>query len=394
MKKTTNIFLLLALVCFTTCKKDDLKLDLEYDVDIKNLGLVIDYIDSVRNIPVERSYLLTPDQNSGHNFAYPELTVLKDSSLMMVAKSSNANIEDFAKADLIKLISNNRGRTWKKGEYFSTAFPDAINSSMPSIVRIDENRLLLIYLVKYNNKRIVLKCEESSDNGKTWSAPKTIYGENEGYQIINNSRAILAGSRVIIPVCIPHGGNMNNYLKQKPSMLIYCYYSDDYGKTWKKTKAFSTPKYDLLEPGIVWLKDKELLMTIRTDVGKVLFARSYNLGDNWQFEESNINSPSSPQSIKRIPGTNTLVMVWNDNNQNSSSHGGNRSPLSLATSINKGKKWKKVFNLEPFNNFSKDHSYVAIEFDNDFAYFLYNERNNTNSSFAIKMSKIKLKDLE
>jgi len=371
-------------------KKNSLELDLEYVSNIPNDGLKITIKEGLKDIKVERTYLLTEGQYKGYNYAYPEIIKLNDTSLMMVAKSSVANIQDFANADLIKLLSFDKGKTWKEGNYTSTPFPGAINSSMPSILRIDKNKLVLIYLVKYSDNRIDLKIENSDDNGKTWSVPSTIYGENQGYQIINNSRAILVGKTIYLPVCIPDGGTMNSYLKGATSLAVFYYYSEDYGKSWKKSKAIKSPIYDLLEPGLTSINNKELLYNIRTDKGKVLFARSFDLGQTWRLEESNINSPSSPQTIKRIPGTDKLIMVWNDSQLNVATHGGNRSPLSLATSSDGGRSWTKLLNLEPFNNYVKDYAYVAIEFDDEYAYFAYNERDNKKSSFAIKMSKIKL----
>lgn len=392
-----RIILLLFFISFMfdSCdKKVSPEIELEYDANVPNDGLKINIKDGLKEIKVEKTYLLTEGQYRGYNYAYPEIIKLNDTSLMMVAKSSVANIQDFANADLIKLLSFDKGKTWREGNYTSTPFPGAINSSMPSILRINENKLLLIYLVKYNDDRIDLKVEDSEDNGRTWSAPRTIFGENQGYQIINNSRAILAGKTIFLPVCIPDGGTIKSYLKGQTSLSIFYYYSEDFGKSWKKSKAIRSSQYDLLEPGLIFNGNKELLYNIRTDKGKVLFARSFDFGKNWRFEESNINSPSSPQTIKRIPGTDKLIMVWNDSQFNVSTHGGNRSPLSLASSSDGGRNWTKLLNLEPFNNYVKDYAYVAIEFDNEYAYFAYNERDNKTSSFAIKMSKIKLSSLK
>ncbi len=375
-------------------KKDSSVMDLKYEENIPNDGLKVNILNDVRDINVESSYLLTEGQYKGYNYAYPEIIKLNDTSLMMVAKASVSNIQDFANADLIKLLSFDKGRTWKEGNYTSTLFPGALNTSMPSILRIDKNKLILIYLVKYSDSRIDLKIENSEDNGKTWGLPKTIYGENQGYQIINNSRAILLGKTIYLPVCMPDGGSMKSYLQGKPSLYIFYYYSDDFGKTWKKSKAIKSPTYDLLEPGLTPITSKELLYNIRTDKGKVLFARSLDLGQTWRMEESNINSPSSPQTIKKIPGTDKLIMVWNDSQLNVATHGGNRSPLSLATSSDGGRTWTKLLNIETSNNYAKDYAYVAIEFDNEYVYLAYNERNNKTSSFAIKMSKIKLSSLK
>lgn len=387
-------FVFLTLVFFGCKKTAKVKLDLDIDQNLENRGEVIKLDTTLKSLKVGYKYILLANKNSSYNYAYPEITVLGQNNLMMVAKSSAANIEDFTQADLIKMVSKDDGKTWQEEGYTSTKFPNAINSSMPSIVRISKSKLVLIYFVKYSNKRIDLMIEESLDNGVTWSDPKIIYKEDQGYQIINNSRAVFHNGRIILPVCIPVDGNMSNYLKEQGSLMVFNYYSDDEGKTWTKSRVIRNEKRDLLEPGIVAVGENELLMNIRTDVGKVLFVRSENNGSTWHFEESNFHSPSSPQTIKRIPKTDTLLMVWNDNVKNVNVHGGNRSPLSLAISTNRGYNWHKIYEIEPFNGFSKDHGYVAIEFDDEFVFIAYNERRNDNTSFAIKLARFKRSDLK
>ncbi|ULT28261.1 hypothetical protein KUH03_17700 [Sphingobacterium sp. E70] len=114
-----KIRIVLLLFCmsfiFNSCsKKDPLEIDLEYDVDIPNDGLKINIKDGLKEIKVEKTYLLTEGQYKGYNYAYPEIIKLNDTSLMMVAKSSVANIQDFANADLIKLLSFDKGKLGEK----------------------------------------------------------------------------------------------------------------------------------------------------------------------------------------------------------------------------------------------------------------------------------------
>lgn len=390
-----NIFpAFLLLILIFSCKKNEINLDLEYNDKVPNIGQVVNIEHAlINNVKLVKRYLIPYSNDSLDNYAYPEISSLNDSTLIMIAKSSKSNIVDNGKASLIQLLSSNKGLTWQKSLDFSKSFPKAINSSMPSLVRINKNKVLLIYLIKYSNKRIDLKVEVSNDNCKTWGSPITIGGENVGYQIINNSRAIKIGKRILIPVSIPDKGNMSTYRVGNSKLSVFCYYSDDEGLTWNKTKAIRTDKYDLLEPGIVSVGGNEILMNIRTDIGKVLFARSFDLGLNWQFEESNIESPSSPQTIVKIPNSNNLVMVWNDNNKNVSIHGGNRSPLSLAVSSNSGKNWKKLLNIESEDRSKKDYSYSAIQFDEEYIYIVYNERDNLTGKFAVKMTRLLINDI-
>src|SRR5690606_14354191 len=144
----------------------------------------------------------------------------------------------------------------------------------------------------------------------------------------------------------------------------FYYYSDDKGKTWRKSSIVSN-RMALFEPGITALSDNELLMNIRTNLGTVLFARSHDQGARWAFEGSNIKSPSSPQKVARIPGTDSLLMVWNYTDYIAHQHGANRSPLSLAVSTDKGYNWKRMVDLETSPGYINDYAYPAILIEKD-----------------------------
>ncbi|VTQ07360.1 hypothetical protein [Sphingobacterium daejeonense] len=103
---------------------------------------------------------------------------------------------------IIKYTSYNNGKTWKKEGDISSDFPGSINLSMPSILNYEGGHLILVYLVKYNLQKIDLVMEESFDGGKTWSEARLIHLPNQGYQMINNSRLMKIGNRLVLPVCV------------------------------------------------------------------------------------------------------------------------------------------------------------------------------------------------
>src|SRR5690606_19537646 len=126
----------------------------------------------------------------------------------------------------------------------------------------------------------------------------------------------------------------------------------------RKSSTLSFPGLALLEPGIEYVGDNELLMNIRLNIGGILFARSKDFGNSWKFEVSNFQSPSSPQKIMRINGTNRLIMLWNNNNIDVWKHWGNRNPLSLALSNDGGRTWEFISHIE--DNKGYDYSYPSI----------------------------------
>ncbi len=94
--------------------------------------------------------------------------------------------------------------------------------------------------------------------------------------------------------------------------------SDDHGSTWKEAPqwlAAPNPKTleGLQESGVVELKDGSLLGWFRTDQGSQFVARSRDRAESWTpAAPSELKSPTSSAAIKRLPGSATLLAVWND----------------------------------------------------------------------------------
>ena len=106
------------------------------------------------------------------------------------------------------------------------------------------------------------------------------------------------------------------------------------------------------EPGLVELKDGRVLMFIRTQMGSQYLSRSSDGGDTWsEPKPSNIASPLSPATIKRIPRTGDLLMAWNDHSDADASmragetSGGKRTPLTVAISRDEGQTWIRAHNV-------------------------------------------------
>src|SRR5690606_28643853 len=99
--------------------------------------------------------------------------------------------------------------------------------------------------------------------------------------------------------------------------MIYCYYSDDEGKNWKRSPKLNMPENVISqEPGVVELKSGKVRMFIRTNSGYQYYAISNDRGETWgEPEKSGIISPLSPASIVRLPGSNKLLLIWNNNDQ-------------------------------------------------------------------------------
>ncbi len=134
------------------------------------------------------------------------------------------------------------------------------------------------------------------------------------------------------------------------------YLSDDDGATWRRSDdvlVCPTPsKNGFQEPGVVELKSGDIMMFLRTSMGSQYISYSHDAGRHWtKATPSAIQSPLSPASIKRIPSTGDLLLVWNDHSRvaasfrASESHFGKRTPLTVAISKDDGKTWINAQNL-------------------------------------------------
>lgn len=370
-------------------KKDKLKVD-TIDPLISKNRVYIDETSHHKEINIEKFKILEFLEDK-RSFAYPSLEIVNDSDILLFATMSENRLEDFNHGRIISCISKDQGKTWINFKIKELNFPGSINVYGPSVKRIKNGDLLLIYGVKYSASRSDVYFEISKDEGLTWSNPKIINKSNIGYQILNNHRIELTKSgRIIIPISYPKNGDFNSYWNTGKGLIAFYYYSDDNGQTWQKSLGI-TSSIAIFEPGIVNISNNELLMNIRTDIGKVLFARSYDNGINWEYEESNINSPSSPQTLFMLQ--DNLLMVWNNNIGLNLDHGGNRSPLNLAFSNDRGRSWNSIIQIEKKDT-NYDYAYSGIMNDNKYLYIVYNERINYQHKLSMIIARIAISDLK
>ena len=101
------------------------------------------------------------------------------------------------------------------------------------------------------------------------------------------------------------------------------------------------------------------MMFIRASGGCQYLAYSQDGGDTWSAPvASDIKSPVSPASIKRLPSTGDLLLVWNDHANIPATLSSRRVPLSTAISKDDGKSWQHSKVLE--GNPQGWYCYIAI----------------------------------
>ncbi len=284
---------------------------------------------------------------------------LKDGRILFVYTHFTGGGDDNDSADLVSRESRDGGRTWSEHDRLVVPNEGRMNVMSVSLLRLPDGRIALFYLRKNSMHDCRPVVRFSADEARTWSTAHEI-ADSLGYYVVNNDRVVLLHKgRIVLPVAAhetPKTPWSNNG-------RIFCFFSDDTARTWRRSAFVPNPDRVLLqEPGVVELKDGSLLLFCRTNAGAQYVSVSKDGGEHWTpIRRSNIMSPLSPASIERIPKTGDLLLVWN--NSPGDSAGGVRTPLNLAISRDEGKTWEKVKTIE--SNPYGWYCYTAIEFVGD-----------------------------
>jgi sialidase-1 len=262
------------------------------------------------------------------------------------------------------------------------------NTGKQNVMSVTLRRLLpgrydgplgMFYLVKNSASDLQAYLRVSNDEAQTFAEPVRVT-TGEGYHVLNNDRVtVLASGRLICPVAWtddvfkPGGGHF----------VSFCYFSDDQGRTWRKSAGqVDQPKRGAMEPEVVELDGDKLLMIVRTQLGRIATSVSSDGGDHWSSPGAlSVSSPESPATIRRVPATGDLLLVWNDTFTAGAGHGGKRTPLTTAISVDGGQTWKHPRKLEDKTN--EGYAYTSVTFHRDrvlLTYYVSDEKSGRISS--------------
>lgn len=275
------------------------------------------------------------------NYAFTSLQIVSSRTWLVVSVKQTA-FGDFTSAVLVSKRSLDGGKTWGP-EILVQDNIGKVNITSPSLVQTDAKTLFLFFLVKNSETDTKMYFKKSSDGGMTWNIPVSIPINIKGYYVCNNDRVILTSKkRLIIPLAFAPSIWIN-YIQQN----VKCLLSDDLGKTWHVSSTISSTRSPLMEPGVEELSDGSILMVIRSQTGYVLFSTSKDGGNSWSnLVYSSLQTPEAPQTIRRIPGTDSLIMAFINTPYIAAVNFNNRQPLALALSTDNGKTWPRIVNIE------------------------------------------------
>lgn len=282
-------------------------------------------------------------------------------------------LHDDSAARIVAIDSDDDGRTWSPPRVVVER-GTAQNVMSVSLLRLASGKLALFYVVKNSGLDCGPYFRVSEDEGGTWSTARRVI-DAPGYFVLNNDRVIqTSGGRIIVPVAFNRlkkrelDGNEETQQLHDIRGIAMWFYSDDEGATWHEATtwwAMPVPsRRGLQEPGVVELADGSLFSWVRTDRGAQYGFRSTDRGENWTPPvPTELKSPVSPASIKRLPGSDSLLAVYNDHSGRFDYPKGLRTPLVVAISHDGGHTWpqRKLLEADP----GGWYCYTAIHFTHD-----------------------------
>lgn len=216
----------------------------------------------------------------------------------------------------------------------------------------------------------------SEDEGETWEPPVRINPPGLNTHAYQDVLLRTSSGRLVIPVYHMLGQNLPWQGAKEPASgrlingqwvgtgahffdpLFSCvsvYYSDDEGRTWEQNRDGElvilrdwNAKFSFVnEPSLAEVAPGRLLMMMRSGLGRLFQAWSYDNGETWtRPQPTSLAATTTPAQIRSIPSTGHLLIVWNQDGEEDVKRGYNRQRLSSAVSRNGGSVWEFFQNVE------------------------------------------------
>ncbi len=252
---------------------------------------------------------------------------------------------DESPARIVRIDSDDQGRTWSQ-PVVVVENTGGKNVMSVSLLRLATGKLALFYLVKNSWIDCRPHLRFSSDEGATWSEAKRVL-DAPGYFVLNNDRVIQTRTgRLLMPLAFhrSRGSDPDSSTSFDARAIALWLYSDDAGSTWQEAAnwwAMPVPSGSgLQEPGVVELSNGDILAWSRTDQGAQFGFQSRDGGKTWSPPAATeMKSPVSPASLKRLPNSTELLAIYNDHSGRFPFPRGKRTPLVAAISSDDGNTW-------------------------------------------------------
>ena len=342
------------------------------------------------NFPLE--YVIVEDhEQDGLRSGEGGIARLKDGRLLMLYSCFHGGGADHSAASIAARTSTDQGRSWSEPATVFTAPESALNVMSAAVIRLRDGRLAAQYCIKYTQEHLIPVVTFSTDEGQSWSTPCPVT-DTVGYFVVNNDRLTeLRDGTLVIPYA-HHVGTRQTLDRERWNAHCGLFYSRDGGAQWHRgaheirhaPDLFTEPMFPgwdpndtevatlmrerrnvFQEPGVVQRQDGSLMVYVRS-LWAIYRAFAPSVEAPWQDVGviEGFNVPCGPATIRRLPGTNRLVMLYNDRGTQPFGTKGfqNRTPLSVAVSDDEGLHWKR---LPPLEDDAYNYCYFSLLFHDE-----------------------------
>lgn len=310
------------------------------------------------------STLVYPASPEHPRYTEGSVIELKDGSLLFAVTEFHGSGSDFAQAHIVAKHSTDGGRTWSESRVLQEN-TGGMNVMSVTLRRLADGTIAMFYLQKNSHSDLNAYVKFSADDAKTFG-DAVLITDQKGYHVMNNDRVTqLSSGRLLVPVASTPDVQKVNHFQS------LCFISDDQGQTWRAGKGqVDAAKRGAMEPEVVELSDGRVMMLVRTQLGYPGKAYSTDGGDTWgPMTTLGVQGPEAPATVRRVPATGDLLLIWNDTYQAGAGHGGRRTPLTAAISKDDGQTWHVVDQLE--SDAESTYSYISLIFVRDRAVLSY-----------------------
>ncbi len=244
---------------------------------------------------------------------------LNDGSLLWVTTEPEAPYLSKSMWQISRLTmrrSTDGGKTWGDGQVLVQGTKEY--SLLSHNMRQSANGTLFHIYVRYSGYDYETGTPEkslsevffnrSTDNGKTWGpAQKMPTGERYQGDILSMEQ--LRDGRIVYPFCF--------LTSVQSQFAVSAMYSDDDGKTWKRSPSVLRTggggfESGASEPTLVELPNGKLWMLIRAQTGYLWESFSNDKGHTWSpATESKFPSSNAPASMLRLK-SGEIAVAWNN----------------------------------------------------------------------------------
>ena len=181
----------------------------------------------------------------------------------------------------------------------------------------------------------------SEDEGRTFTEIGTVWERSPGQWLQGGAVdvVVLSSGRLLLPC---HGGTGGQFSQHNAA---WCWLSDDNGRSWIRSPGtVDLPLRGAMEASLAELGTDRVFMSLRTQLGAVFLSSSEDGGDTWSLPQTTgLKAPESGTCLRRVPDTDTLLLIWNDSiYEPAHHHFGRRRPLSMAVSTDECRSWRRL----------------------------------------------------